>query len=126
MQNTNEAVLSLAIKCTGLCCHVDKDLAKKYLFVFFLYISEFANEEVWVSAAEVIFDLLLKYGFDHFDIAQEDNAEENASKRHKSVRLYSHNDEDTNVTDEQINRTDSSNKVITALMALLDSQVCGL
>ena len=114
-------MLSLAFKCLGLCCHVDQDLAKKYIMMYFLYISESANENVWIAATEVIFDLLLKYGFEHFNITQDDNPQ--SGKRSRSVRLYSHNDEDINVNDKQINCTDSSNNVIKALMALLDNQV---
>lgn len=92
--------------------------------MYFLYISESGNEEVWIAASKVIFDLLLKYGLEHFDITQDDSNPQNGSKRSRSVRLYSHNDEDINVNDKQISCTDSSNNVIKALMALLDNQVC--
>lgn len=93
--------------------------------MYFLYISESPCEEVWIAATEVIFDLLLKYGFEHFDISQDDDNNStvhNGSKRSKSVRLYSHNDDDTHVNDKQMN-SDLGNNVIKALLALLDNQV---
>lgn len=113
------------MKCVGLCCHVDRELAKKYLMMYFLFISESSCEEVWIAATQIIFDLLLKYGFEHFDISQdsdENTTLHNGSKRSKSVRLYSHNDDDTNVNDKQIN-SEIGNNVIKALLALLDNQV---
>ncbi|XP_023247525.1 condensin complex subunit 3-like [Copidosoma floridanum] len=126
LQNTHIKVLSLALECVGLCCHVDKDLAKKYLMMYFLYITESADENVWIAATEVIFDLLLKYGFEHFEITQEGtNNIQDTSKKSKSVRLYSHNDEDTNVNDKNMH-ADGSHNVIKALIALLDNQVQNL
>lgn len=94
--------------------------------MYFLYISESSSEEVWIAATEVVFDLLLKYGFEHFDIPQdgdENTTMHNGSKRSKSVRLYSHTDDDTHVNDKQINSTDMGNNVIKALLALLDNSV---
>ncbi|OXU30311.1 hypothetical protein TSAR_015427 [Trichomalopsis sarcophagae] len=124
LQNNHEQVLSLALKCVGLCCHSDKDLAKKYFMMYCLYISESTSDDVWIAATEVIFDLLLKFGFEHFDITpDEENNPQNGNKRNRSVRLYSHNDEDINVNDKQIRTVDGSNNVIKVLMALLDNQV---
>lgn len=92
--------------------------------MYLFYISESTNEEIWIASTEIIFDLLLKYGFEHFDITQDDDMH-NGSKRSRSIRLYSHNDDDTNVNDK-ISPVDSSNDVIKVLMALLDSQVNNL
>lgn len=92
--------------------------------MYCLYIFESTSDDVWIAATEVIFDLLLKFGFEHFDITQEDdNNPQNASKRSRSVRLYSHNDEDINVNDKQIGNMDGGNNILKALMALLDNQV---
>lgn len=123
LQNLNISLLTLALKCVGLCCHIDKDLAKKYLMIYFIYITESDDEEVWIAVTEIIFDLLLKYGIEHFEITQDDgNNHQDGNKRNKSVRLYSHTDEDIHVNDRQVN-ADTGNDVIKALISLLDSQV---
>ncbi|KAJ8674292.1 hypothetical protein QAD02_005554 [Eretmocerus hayati] len=122
-EDNNEKVLSIALRCIGLCCHVDAELAKKYLMLCFLYISESPYEDVWIAAAQVIFDMLLKYGFEHFNINKDDdpNNQQNG-KRNKSIRLFSQTDEDVLVNDKQINPAESSDSVLKALTALIDNQ----
>ena len=100
MKNDNVAVVNLALKCVGLCCLVDKELAKKQFLPFFFYISDYKSEDVWISAASIIFDLLLKYDFDLF------------------IKNQELEDGDSAIGDKM-----SRNNIIDSLMALLDSQV---
>ncbi|KAL7297267.1 hypothetical protein TKK_0009667 [Trichogramma kaykai] len=124
IQHNNEYVIRLALKCVGLCSLIDKELAKKYFMLYFVYISESNSEEVWVAAAEVIFDLLLKYGFEHFNIAAQEEEDSTTSKKGKAVRLFSEQEEDINVNDKEISCDNGNvNNVLKALMALLDSQL---
>lgn len=124
MQDNNDNVLSMALNCLGTCCHTDKELAKKYFMIFFVYITESENEELWITASKVIFDMLLKHGLECFNINQNDEDSNGSdSKKSRSVRLYNPMDEEEIALEKQVGNVDANNSVVKVLMTLLESHV---
>ncbi|XP_071634253.1 condensin complex subunit 3 [Temnothorax longispinosus] len=97
LDHSDDSVHILALKTLGVYCILDKELAKKHIMIFFYQFSlEQENQEIWVVSLKGIFDLLLMYGFEYFDILQspEENSMENRSEKTRS--LYTH--EDSNIS----------------------------
>ncbi|EFN80068.1 Condensin complex subunit 3 [Harpegnathos saltator] len=70
-KHPDDNVHVLALKALGVYCILDKEMAKKYLMVFFYQFSaEQENPDIWVIALKGIFDLLLSYGLEYFEILQ--------------------------------------------------------
>lgn len=82
------------------------------------------TREIWVVALKGIFDLLLWYGLEYFEILQNSEDEENSmqNKCEKSRSLYTHENSVTSV-----NRTteieEGSCNFIKILTGLLDNSV---
>lgn len=112
----------LALKALGLYCILDKELAKKHIMIFFYQFSlEQENQEIWITALKGIFDLLLMYGLDYFEILQ--NSEENSMQnKSKNRTLYTH--DDTVVSINQIESRENSCNFVKILTGLLDNPVC--
>lgn len=62
------------------------------MIFFYQFSLEQENQEIWVISLKGIFDLLLMYGLEYFDILQssEENSMENRSEKIRS--LYTHDD----------------------------------
>ncbi|XP_011706889.1 PREDICTED: condensin complex subunit 3 [Wasmannia auropunctata] len=89
LDHPHDSVHVLALKTLGVYCILDKELAKKHMMIFFYQFSlEQENQEIWVVSLKGIFDLLLMYGLEYFDILQ--SPEENRSEKTRS--LYTHDD----------------------------------
>ena len=110
----------------AICCQLDEQLAKKYFTMFFLQFSLFPdNQSLWVTALKSIFDLLLRYGLEFFDIAhtEDECTAHDRSKRNKTMRLYTDNDECSAVTSDQFDVEEGGDKFIKVLTSLLDNEV---
>ncbi|KYQ51533.1 Condensin complex subunit 3 [Trachymyrmex zeteki] len=93
LDHPHDNVHILALKTLCVYCILDKELAKKHIMIFFYQFSlEQENQEIWVVSLMAIFDLLLVYGLEYFDILQtpENNSVHNRSEKTRS--LYTHED----------------------------------
>ncbi|KAG7202630.1 hypothetical protein KM043_009811 [Ampulex compressa] len=117
LDHPDDSVHILALKVVGVCCLFDKELAKKHVMMFFLQFSmEQENQEIWVIALKAIFDLLLLYGFEHFDITG--SLEESMNNKSKTVKLYNNTDQSISCTRSVLEEEGSCNfmKILTSLL----------
>ncbi|XP_015584822.1 condensin complex subunit 3 [Cephus cinctus] len=121
--HADDTVHLLALKAVAICCLLDKELAKKHIMMFFLQFSiEQDNQDIWIMALKSIFDLLLFYGMEYFDIMQneEENVSSNKSKN-RTVKLYSNTD-DTLIPESTVSETENNYlNIIKILTGLLDN-----
>lgn len=68
------------------------------MIFFYQFSLEQEDQEIWVVSLKGIFDLLLIYGLEYFDIlhSPEDNSVQNRSEKTRS--LYSHDDNSISVS----------------------------
>ncbi|KYM96379.1 PREDICTED: condensin complex subunit 3-like [Cyphomyrmex costatus] len=93
LDHPHDSVQVLALKTLCVYCILDKELAKKLIKIFFYQFSlEQENQDMWVVSLKAIFDLLLVYGLEYFDIVPslENNSVHNKSEKIRS--LYTHED----------------------------------
>jgi len=112
----------LALKTLGLYCIFNKELAKKHIMIFFYQFSlEQENQEIWVVALKGIFDLLLIYGLDYFEILQSPENTSMENKSEKNRTLYTHDDSIVSINKEMNEK--SSCNFVKILTGLLDNPV---
>ena len=59
----------LALKAIGICCLLDEEVAKQFMMLFYLQLSSDDDiPQIWIIALKTIFDLLLAYGLETFEI----------------------------------------------------------
>ncbi|XP_051156329.1 condensin complex subunit 3 [Leptopilina boulardi] len=115
----------LELKTIVICCLLDGELAKKYFTMFFLPFTDFPDDyRMWITALKAIFDLLLRYGLEFFNIPQaEDEIGVNErSKRNRTVRLYTENDEVSSVNNERFDVEEGGDKFIKIITGFLDHE----
>lgn len=69
------------------------------MIFFYQFSLEQENQEIWVVSLKGIFDLLLIYGLEYFDILHspiEENSVQNRSEKTRS--LYSHDDQSISIS----------------------------
>lgn len=68
------------------------------MILFYQFSLEQENQEIWVISLKGIFDLLLMYGLEYFDILQssEENSMQNRSEKIRS--LYTHEDSSISIS----------------------------
>lgn len=116
----------MELKTIVICCLLDGELAKKYFTMFFLPFTDFPDDyRMWITALKAIFDLLLRYGLEFFNIPQaEDEIGVNErSKRNRTVRLYTENDEVSSVNNERFDVEEGGDKFIKIITGFLDHEV---
>lgn len=96
--------------------------------LFLQFSLEQENLEIWIMALKGIFDLLLIYGLEYFNISQNvDSDNTNASKRvekSRTVRLYTDSDQEISVSSMLQSGTDKNGcNFIKILAGLLDNAV---
>lgn len=127
-QNPHDQVHVLFLTVLSNYCLVDSEIAKKYYMVYLLELSaEPQNEEIWIVSLKSIFDLLLFYGLEFFDmLLNETNDLDKTETRNRTIRLYS-NTEDHLIEDIQstgpISESETNCNFIKILMALFDNEV---
>ncbi|XP_054016614.1 condensin complex subunit 3-like [Hylaeus anthracinus] len=124
LEHPDDNVRVLAIKVIGINCILDKELAKKHLLTLFLQFSlEQQNQEIWIVTLKGIFDLLLVYGLEYFDILVNRNEPMNRTEKSHSVRLYSDADREVSLSSTQrIDEIGGNNcNFIQVLVGLLDN-----
>lgn len=63
------------------------------MIFFYQFSLEQENQEIWVISLKGIFDLLLMYGLEYFDILQSPEGENSIENRSERTRLlYTHDD----------------------------------
>lgn len=111
-QHPADNVHVLALKALGLYCILDKEMAKKHLMIFFYQFSaEQENPDIWIIALKGIFDLLLVYGLEYFEILQ--SPEERSEK---SRTLYTHEDSIVSLSQRTEENTCNFVKILTGLL----------
>lgn len=119
-QHPDDNVHVLALKGLGLYCILDKEMAKKHLMIFFYQFSaEQENADIWIIALKGIFDLLLVYGLEYFEILQ--RPEERSEKSRSTHTLYTH--EDSCISLSQRTETEETCNFVKILTGLLDNVV---
>lgn len=113
----------LALKVLSIYCILDKELAKKHIMIFFYQFSlEPDDQEIWIIALKGIFDLLLYYGIECFDILQ--GLKETSTTQNSTRSLYTHEDTITSIHDVKQTKTVQNNyNFIKILTGLLNNEV---
>ncbi|CAK9813926.1 Condensin complex subunit 3 [Anthophora quadrimaculata] len=126
LDHSDDRVHILAIKAISICCILDKELAEQHIMTLFLQFSlEQENVEIWIIALKGIFDLLLLYGLEHFDIVE--HTQQNFTNKTEKSRTKLYNDTDSEVSLTSINRTQTERcNFIKILAGLLDNANQGL
>ncbi|XP_025155533.1 condensin complex subunit 3-like [Harpegnathos saltator] len=117
LDHPDDNVHVLALKALGMYCILDKEMAKKHLMIFFYQFSaEQENPDIWIIALKGIFDLLLFYGLEYFEILQ---IPEERSGR--SRMLYTHDVDSVVSLNERPAIEDNSCNFVHILTGLLDN-----
>lgn len=92
---------------------------------FFLQFSlEQEKQEIWTTTLKVIFDLLLYYGFEFFDISKNSNNSNLSNKTNKLVKLFNQMDDEDITTYRQSSNDQVENPdIMKILTKLLDNVV---
>lgn len=126
-QHIDDNVHILAIRAVSICCILDAEEAKKHIMMLFLQFSlEQENEKIWIEALKGIFDLLLLYGLQYFDIIENPDSNNTTNKPEKSrtIRLYNDPDQEVSVTSVDKSNGERGNcHFIKILAGLLDNAV---
>ncbi|XP_014473567.1 PREDICTED: condensin complex subunit 3 [Dinoponera quadriceps] len=117
LDHPDDNVHVLALKALGLYCILDKEMAKKHIMIFFYQFSaEQENPDIWIIALKGIFDLLLLYGLEYFQILQDSE-----DKVQKTRTLYTHEDSIVSLNNERSETEESSCNFVKILTGLLDN-----
>ncbi|XP_020300506.1 condensin complex subunit 3 isoform X2 [Pseudomyrmex gracilis] len=119
LDHPDDSVHILALKVLSIYCILDKELAKKHIMIFFYQFSlEPDDQEIWIIALKGIFDLLLYYGIECFDILQ--GLKETSTTQNSTRSLYTHEDTITSIHDVKQTKTVQNNynfiKILTGLL----------
>ncbi|XP_076666914.1 chromosome associated protein G [Andrena cerasifolii] len=130
LDHIDDNVHILAIRAVSICCILDKEEAKKHIMMLFLQFSlEQENEKIWIEALIGIFDLLLLYGLQYFDIIENPDSNNTTNKPEKSrtIRLYTDPDEEVSLTSVDKSNAERGNcHFIKILAGLLDNADQGI
>ncbi|XP_003705431.1 chromosome associated protein G [Megachile rotundata] len=130
LDHPDDNVHILAVRALSICCILDKELAKKHIMMLILQFSlEQENPEIWIIALKGIFDLLLLYGLEHFDILQQPEESNTTNKSNKSntTKLYTDTDMEVSLSSTRKSDTENGNRnFIKILAGLLDNAHQGL
>ncbi|XP_076234312.1 chromosome associated protein G [Calliopsis andreniformis] len=130
LDHSDDRVHILAIKAISICCVLDKELAKKHIMMLLLQFSlEQENEEIWIAALKGIFDLLLLYGLEYFDIVDTTEINNTTKKTEKSrtVKLFTDTDQEISLSSARTSDAGNANcNFIKILTGLLDNANQGL
>ncbi|CAL7949788.1 unnamed protein product [Xylocopa violacea] len=102
LDHPNDKVHILALKAISICCILDKELAKQHIMMLFLQFSlEQENTNIWITALKGIFDLLLLYGLEYFDIIEnlnQKNTNKSVSVDKTRTKLFTKTDAEISLT----------------------------
>ncbi|XP_076748823.1 chromosome associated protein G [Xylocopa sonorina] len=122
LDHSNDEVHILALKAISTYCILDKELAKQHIMMLFLQFSlEQENTNIWITALKGIFDLLLLYGLEYFDII-ENSSQRNTNKStgvdKTRTKLFSETDTEISLTHNEDTEHESCNfiKILTGLL----------
>ncbi|XP_033333688.2 chromosome associated protein G isoform X2 [Megalopta genalis] len=128
LDHPDDKVHILAIKALGIFCVLDKEVARKHIMVLFLQFSlEQENPEIWTMTLKGIFDLLLFYGLEYFDMLGSEDVTTNRTEKSRTVRLYTDTNDEISVSSAQHSNTEEGNhSFIKILTGLLDNTDQGI
>ncbi|XP_031831534.1 chromosome associated protein G [Nomia melanderi] len=128
LDDANDNVHILAIKAVSICSILNKELAKQHIMMLFFQFSlEQENPEIWIVTLKGIFDLLLLYGLEYFDILENSNDTTSRTEKSRTVKLYTETDKEISLSSTQQSSTEQTNcNFIQILARLLDNENQGL
>ncbi|XP_033356774.1 condensin complex subunit 3 [Bombus vosnesenskii] len=128
LDHPDDKVHILALKAVSVCCILDRELAKQHIMMLFLQFSlEQENPDIWIVALKGIFDLLLLYGLEHFDILE--NVPDNTGSKSEKSRTKLFTDTDTEVSVASLRKSEAERgncNFIKIIAGLLDNANQGL
>jgi len=90
------------------------------MIFFYQFSLEQENQEIWVISLKGIFDLLLMYGLEYFDILQSPEENSVQDRFEKTRSLYTHEDSNTSINKqteiEEEGRPCNFIKILTGLL----------
>lgn len=109
----------------GIFCILDKELAKTHILTFLLQFSlEQEKQEIWIVTLKALFDLLLRYGLEFFDISKNSDDNSLLNKTNKPVKLFNRmEEEDITVYRQPSNNQAQNPDIMKILIGLMDNAV---
>lgn len=109
----------------GIFCILDKELAKTHILTFLLQFSlEQEKQEIWIVTLKALFDLLLRYGLEFFDISKSSDNNSLLNKTNKPVKLFNRmEEEDITVYRQPSNNQAQNPDIMKILIGLMDNAV---
>ncbi|XP_035740285.1 condensin complex subunit 3-like [Vespa mandarinia] len=123
LDHPDDRVHILALEALGIFCILDKELARTNILTFLLQFSlEQEKQEIWIITLKALFDLLLYYGLEFFDISKNDDNSSLLNKTNKPVKLFNQmEEEDITVYRQSSNSQVQSPDIMKILIGLLDN-----
>lgn len=114
IDHTDDKVHLNALKAVGICLAMDVELAKKHIPMFFMiFTSTPDSPDSWVIALDVIFEVFLVHGLDHFDLVNANGDDEDDNSRNNTAA----------VSFEASHADTPNNHMIKMMMGLMDYEV---
>lgn len=123
IQNEDPAVRNSAVRALALVCNMDADLARKHCLLF-MQAAQIDQEEVKVTALTALFDLILAFGVENFQITDPAKGNRTAgSDEHDEEEDYADSNTDgTDGPDDVPAPNTSGNSIIKIFMTLLNNE----
>ncbi|KAF7389917.1 hypothetical protein HZH68_011774 [Vespula germanica] len=123
LDHPDDRVHILALEALGIFCILDKELAKTHILTFLLQFSlEQEKQEIWIVTLKALFDLLLRYGLEFFDISKNSDDNSLLNKTNKPVKLFNRmEEEDITVYRQPSNNQAQNPDIMKILIGLMDN-----
>ncbi|CAH3143074.1 unnamed protein product [Porites lobata] len=137
VQNEDPLVRNMAVRCLGLSALLSCEFARTHL-VLFLQVAQLDQELVRVTALQVVFDLLLKFGLEAFKVnaavpdldnsepstvsEQDKSGTEDEEEKAESEEGEAENEKDDEHDEIPAPDTDTAASVLTILTGILESE----
>ncbi|KAL2745812.1 Condensin complex subunit 3 [Vespula maculifrons] len=123
LDHPDDRVHILALEALGIFCILDKELAKTHILTFLLQFSlEEEKQEIWIVTLKALFDLLLRYGLEFFDISKSSDNNSLLNKTNKPVKLFNRmEEEDITVYRQPSNNQAQNPDIMKILIGLMDN-----
>ncbi|KAJ7392425.1 hypothetical protein OS493_012088 [Desmophyllum pertusum] len=126
VQDEDPLVRNMAVKCLGLCALLSCEFARTHL-VLFLQVAQLDQELVRVTALQVVFDLLLKFGLEAFKVNASvpelecDEPSTSGSEQDKTGKEDDENEEGEDVNEKSLGKMKMWKRARLPIQILLQS-----
>ncbi|KAL2719211.1 Condensin complex subunit 3 [Vespula squamosa] len=123
LDHPDDRVHILALEALGIFCILDKELARTHILTFLLQFSlEQEKQEIWIVTLKALFDLLLRYGLEFFDISKSADNNSQLDKTNKPIKLFNQMEEGDITTYRQpANNQVENPDIMKILIGLMDN-----